>query len=316
MQPKNPIRFPVNILLLACLLASAACSGPSRGPVLPKDLARAHKSFTLAAGHYKKGCFRQALEGYQAAHELFSAADDLRGVGLSLEAMANVYQQLEDTESALLLYDEALAAFSGPGLEKERIYALTNKAAALASIDKVDQAGLVLDQAERLAHGNGGRPVLLQRVRGLLLLRANRLKAAEKVLKKALREAVGSRADQWPATAFTLARVLEASGRRQQALELYRRALDRDRRQGAYDQMAEDLAAMGNLEAAGNNPCRAVDYLKRAAKIEALLGRPQKAAGLMERMKACARSCGIDSTAVDFFVSRWANGETRVNICR
>ncbi len=316
MKQKAPIRTEAKIFLLACLLAFAACSGPSRRPAVPEHLSRAHKAFSLAARHYDKGCYRQALEGYQAAHELFSAADDLRGVGLSLEAMANVYQQLEDTQSALLLYDEALSVFSAPDFKDERIYVLANKAAALASANKLDQAAKLIGQAEALARQKAPPPVLVERIRGVLLLRSKRFKQAQTVLERALARCNGNQADQWAATAFALARALEASGHREQALALYHQALDRDRHQGAYDQMAADLAAIGNLEAGGENPCQAVDYLKRAAKIEALLGRPQRAANLMEQMKACARSCGIDSTAADFFISRWASGKIEANICR
>ncbi len=315
MKPLPASRFPAVVFILAILLVLAACGGP-RPAALPEDLARAHENFSRATMHYKKGCFRQALEGYQAAHELFSAADDQRGVGLALESMANVYHELEDTESALLLYDEALDVFSAAGFEKERIYVLANKAAALVSIGKLEQAAKVLDRAKILARRNGFMPVLAQRVGGLLLLHRKQFKEAETVLEKALRQAVGPQADQWAPTAFTLARVMEASGRQERALVLYRRALERDRRQGAYDQVAEDLAALGYLYAGSKTPCKGIDFFKRAAKIEALLGRSAKAADLAERLEDLARTCGTDSTAADFFISKWAGGQSLINICR
>ncbi len=307
--------FLIGIVTLLVLML-AGCSGFKRKSDIPDNLSAAHRDFARATDYYQRGCFQQALDAYQAAHERFSALDNRRGVGLSLEAMANVYHHLDDYQSALLLYDEALAVFSGPDFKSQQIYVMANKAAALVSSQQLDAAEKLMEQARSFARMQGTSPILLERVEAIVLLRRNKTQQAASILEKALARAESEAPDQTGALIFTLARAKQAMGQSRQALELYQRCLEQDRRQSAHDQIAEDLAAIAELYASGDNPCQAVDYFKRAAKIEALLGRNQRAVVLTTKMTSLAGSCGIDPTAADFFISRWASGKSQTDICR
>jgi len=122
------ITVVTTLCILGCCLG---CTAPE--PVAPTDkLARENAYYyQKAETYFSRGCYPKAMAYFEDAHERYTAADDGAGIAHSLNGIANVYLRIGDQESALLLYDEAIAAYGRIGSTRGQIRTLCNKAAVL-----------------------------------------------------------------------------------------------------------------------------------------------------------------------------------------
>lgn len=69
---------------------------------MPEHITAGTKEMARGITRYNKGCYKDSLEYFFRAHELFVASDQLSGVAMSLNNMGNVYRVTGDIDSALL----------------------------------------------------------------------------------------------------------------------------------------------------------------------------------------------------------------------
>ncbi len=300
-------------ILLACCFGCASGPAPERSPgYIRQSLRHLNKGAAL----YAKGCFPSAMAQFMAANEGYSAADHMTGVAASLNSIANVYYQLGDLESALLVFDEAIELFRIQKDLSGLVRATANKGAVLIADGQLDEARAVLDQADLLAKEAGILRALRLKNRALLLMRRNDSAGAKKLLEEAVLLSGKHGGDQYAAIHYTMGRLLLSDGNPARAMVHLNLSLETDRRGGAYFAIGEDLAALGNGCMQMAQYDQAVSYFKRSLKIFALLGNAGKVAQLRGSLEEGAARSGADIRVSLQWVDRWLAGGQEANLCR
>ncbi len=99
------------------------------------------------------------------------------------------------------------------------------------------------------------------------------------------------------------------------AIKYLDKAIDSDRKTGCYHGLADDLAEIGKVRLKQGMGSDAAKYLKRSAKIYALMGDKEKANTIMVLLENTAKKENIDFSVTKYFVNRWLNGEILGNSC-
>jgi len=304
--------IPILMLLGLCLSCAA---GPPQ-PDLPGPKREGIRYQNKAVGLYTKGCFARALKYFNEAHEHFSAVDDLQGVAQSLESMANTHYQLQEFDSALLIYDEAQAVYSTLGDRDGSIRIMINEAAVLIEAGRLDEAESALAPVEARSRLNGRLNALRLKTRAILLLKQDRAPQAESLLDQALKHASPADRATLAGIHYTLGDLQRRQGNIAPALKHFSDALAIDRASGAYHDVAKDLAALGACHAQSGEYRKAVDYLKRSAKIFALVQDAEEVRDVVEQLHADALKAEVDIRATLAWIKQWLEGRTEANICR
>lgn len=173
------------LVLISCVCYACAGGGPAQ-PEQPKHVRQSIRYQNKGVALYTKGCYPKALEYFQDAHERYTAADNLEGIGNSLHSIANIYFRLEQWESALLVYDDAIEAYGLSGESLGLVRLLCDKTAALIAADRLEDAAATLDKADQAASGADYFPAQRLKTRALLLIRQNAFAEARVMLDKAL----------------------------------------------------------------------------------------------------------------------------------
>ena len=173
------MRLMTALMIFGLCLSCAA--GPSR-PALPGPIRQSIRYQNKAVALYTKGCYPQALQYFNEAHERFSAADDQQGVARSLESIANTQYQMHKLDNALLIYNEAYEIYSAIGDMQGSIRSMTNKAAVLVQTDRLTDAESILAQADARSGPNGTLKALRLKTRAMLLLKQDQVQQAGRIL--------------------------------------------------------------------------------------------------------------------------------------
>lgn len=261
-----------------------------------------------------KGCYARALNYFQEAHQRYTAADNLEGVAQSLNSIADLYYRLGDMDSALLVYNDAIAVYRELADDAGLVSALGNKAATLIALDRLGQAALILGQADALDPGNSQAAMRLKN-RALLHIKQDDLQAAQDLLARALAASDESQAAIRSSIYFAMGHTALTEKRTEQARKAFTSALKIDRDAAAYDLVARDLQGLGACWAQEENPARAVAYFKRSAKIFALLKNRPKADEVTTQLKQNAAQAGIDIQATLHWIGQWLEDGKAVDLC-
>ena len=127
----HPLR---TILIVAAVFVCLTCASAPAPKRVPEDLHQGIRRLNQGAEEYQKGCYLKALQYIQESHERFALLDDMSGTAASVNTLANIYYRLGDFQSALLVYDEAIALFEQLDHRSGLARALTNKAAVLIAV--------------------------------------------------------------------------------------------------------------------------------------------------------------------------------------
>lgn len=138
-------------LILLFALFCFSCAGENSAKIMPEHITAGTKEMARGITRYNKGYYKESLEYFFRAHELFVASDQLNGVAMSLNNMGNVYRVTGDIDSALLFFDESLSIYSDIGDSLGRVQVLCNKTAALIDAGRLEKAENVLNTAEETA---------------------------------------------------------------------------------------------------------------------------------------------------------------------
>lgn len=303
-------------LIVAVAFVCLACASGPIAERAPKDIRQGIKQFNKSSAYYNKGCYPKALEHIQEAFERFSVADQLQGTADSLDTMANIYYRLGDYQSALIFYDETIELFKQLKLNVGLVKALTNKSATLTAVGRLDEASLVLDQADKIANKQGLLHGLRLKARAILLMARKDYKGAEGLLADALRNTPESDQSLLAGIYYTFGDLMLTTQRPQQAVADLNKALEIDHAAGAYFSVATDLATLGACYERMAKYAEAAAFYKRSVKIFALLEARARVEGVLPRLETSADKSGMDLQATLYWVEQWVSGHKEAGLCR
>jgi protein O-GlcNAc transferase len=309
MKPCNAFFIP--LLALFCF----SCAGANSAKIMPEHITAGTEEMARGITSYNKGCYKDALEYFLRAHELFVAADQLSGVAMSLNNMGNVYRVTGDIDSALLFFDESLEIYSNIGDPLGGVQVLSNKAAALIDVGRLEKAENVLNTAEEMAKKNRISFGPLLSNRGILLIKKAQYKRAEELMQTVLADTDPENLSEFATVNFALGNLMFETQRYGKAMDFFKTALEADRLSGLNKSIADDLDAMGTAclklgkdELAGN-------YFKRSVEIYALMGNHKNVQNIMEKLEKVSEKTGMDLSITKHFVNRWLEGKSLGTPC-
>lgn len=300
-------------LLLVGLIFQACSSGPP-APRPPAHIRQSTFYVNKGVELFNKGCYADAMDYFQDAYQRFTAADDLYGVARSLNNIADLYYRLEDWQSALLVYDDAIAVFRQLSDYNGLVRALSNKAAVLIELKRNEAADQMLDQADTMAKDDAHAALRLK-IKALLALQNEAVEAAHDLILQALSAATPADQAMISSIYYTLGHIQMQTDQLDQAQTAFTKALAIDRSNGAFYDIAKDLTALGQCYARQGHHDQAVDHLKRSAQIFALLQRPKKAKFVVAQLKKSAAHTDVPVTAALHWVSEWLANPGRISLC-
>jgi len=315
MFPKKmkPYHVPLLVLLLFTLIS---CAGSKAAQQAPDPVQPAAKELNKGIGWYQKGCYHNSLEHLLRAHELFTALDDLPGIAMSMNNIGNVYRKIGDARSALLFFESSLAIYQEIDDADGEVQALSNKAAVLIQEGRPADAEAALNAAFKITDRSGKTVVALLNNQGVLLTRRKAYAQAEETLVAARNASDPENLAEYASVNFSLGNLMAATGRYDEGLECYRKALDADRKSGFHNGIADDLAVMGTVYQRQGNHAAAAAYYQRSIKIYALLDNEERVTSILKKLEVSAGEAQVDITVTRHFVSRWASGEVMESPCK
>jgi tetratricopeptide (TPR) repeat protein len=305
---------PFLLIVTACTYLACASGTPPRK--VCEDIHQGIRYLNKGTADFNKGCYRKALEQIQESHERFAIVDDLPGSAASLNTLANIYYRLGDFESALLVYNEAIALFEQLDQRTAQTRALANKAATLIAAGRLDEASQVLGHADEISQDSNALHGLRLKTRALLRMARNDFQGAEDLLVAALRHASETNPALCADIHYTLAHVKLTLRHPQDAVSHLNSALKLDRSAGAYFSIGLDLAALGSCFEDLGDDVEAVSFYKRSLKIFALLEAHDKVQWVQSRLKTSANKAGLNLEAILHWTDQWLAGRNQAGLCR
>ena len=309
MKPFNA--FFILLFALFCF----ACAGRNSAKKMPEHITAGTKEMAWGIARYNKGCYKDSLEYFFKAHELFVASDQLSGVAMCLNNIGNVYRITGDFNSAVLFFDEAFAIYSDMGDPLSEVQILSNKVAALIDADRLEQAEKVLNIAEEIAKKNRIRFAPLLTNKGIILIKKTEYRPAEELMQTALSNTDPENPLEFSTVNFALGRLMFETQRYEKAIDFFKTALKTDRLSGFNKSIADDLAAIGSSYLKLGKDELAVNFLKRSVEIYALMGNHKKVQNIMEKLEKVSEKTGIDLSITKHFVNRWLQGKALESPC-
>jgi tetratricopeptide (TPR) repeat protein len=301
----------IAVMISVCL----ACAGtpPKESP---QNIRTGTRFLNKGIVLYNRGCYQRALEHFNESHERFTAADNLKGVASSLHSIANLYFQMEDFDSALLVYDDAIEIYrqmnDTSGMARARI----NKAAALIETGRLDDAAIALDSAEQQARSSTTLLALHANTKALLYIARKDFSAADDLLTRTIDMLGAELSSETRGLFYTLGYLKLTAEEPAEAQTYFNKALILDRAAGAYGAIAKDLASLGRCQVRLGQNREAVVSFKRSAKIFALLENPCKVHEVVGELKQSAIRSNTDIQATLHWINQWLDGKTEANLCR
>jgi len=309
MKPCNAFFIP--LFALFCF----SCAGGNSAKIMPEHITAGTKEMARGITKYNKGCYKDSLEYFSRAHELFVASDQLSGVAMSLNNMGNVYRVTGDIDSALLFFDESLEIYSNIGDPLGGVQVLSNKAAALIDVGRLEKAENVLNTAEEMAKKNRISFGPLLSNRGILLIKKAQYKSAEALMQTVLANTDPENLSEFATVNFALGNLMFETQRYGKAMDFFKTAIEADRLSGLNKSIADDLDAMGSACLKLGKDELAGSYFKRSVEIYALMGNHKNVQNIMEKLEKISEKTGMDLSITKHFVNRWLEGKDLGSLC-
>lgn len=304
-----------SILILIAVLFFFGCAGGNAVKKKPGHLISGMKEIKKGTAWYQKGCYKRSLEHFFRAHELFAASDQLDGVAMSMNNIGNIHRIMEDIDSSLLFFEEAISIYQDIKDYSGLVQALSNKAAVLIDSDRFEEAAGVLRLAEDIAQKNSIPDNHILNKRGILFIRQKEYSRAEEILNSALANTDPADHSEYATVNFALGTLMRETGRYEKAVYFFKAALDTDRLSGFHKGIADDLGAIGDINFSQGKYEPAVNYFKRSIKIYALIENRKKVSEVMDRLVKAAEKAGLDISITKHFVKNWLEGKAFGSPC-
>jgi tetratricopeptide (TPR) repeat protein len=302
--------------VISAMVVVMACAASTPLPKQPKDIRQGIRNLDKGVTLYTRGCFEKALEHFYESHERYSAADHLQGTAHSLNSIANIYLQLGDIQSALLVYGEAIEFYRAAEDVLGQARAWCNRATALIEENRLEESEQALMQAEELVAGDHALIGLRAKNRVLLLIAQKRKPEAQILLSRTLSSLEEEDAVTVAGLYYLQGQLFLEQNQFSAALAPLESALELDRSAGAYHNIARDLESLGICLAGLERREEAVICQKRSAKIYALLQNPERVKVVMDQLEINAAHTQTDIKATRHWINQWLAGKIEANLCR
>lgn len=309
---KNRIR---RCVVFSLTVMCIACAGPTvTGRGGDEAMRRSMSELDAGTRLYQKGCYQQSLSRFFRAFELFAAFDRPDGTAMCLNNIGNAYNALNDIDTAILFYDEALATYTRIHDNKGMVHTLVNKATALTRHNRLSEARAALDRAEELAGQADAFPMLLVS-RGILAMKQQHPDASERLLLQALALADPQNPPAMATIHFTLGELMMKTNRPAMSIPYFQEALRYDRQMLFRQGIAKDLAFMGDAQAAIGKRKEAVTCYKRSFMIYALMENEEETAAVRKKLEAAEGVAAGDMSMMQFLMDYWEQNGTGLSLC-
>ena len=305
-----------HFLLLPILLLVFSCGGGSVKKDSKATVHPAMKQLQKGLAWYQRGCFKPSLEAFTKAHELFAASDHLPGVAMSLNNIGNVYRYIGDSRSALLFFQKAYEIYSQLDNREGMIQALSNQSAIHIREDRLDEAAVLIQSAEKMATASGKVLTHVLNNKGVLLTRQQRYDEAETTLLEALEATTPENIHTYATVCSSLGNLMVEKTDYGKALTFYDKALLLDRQSEFHPGLADTLSAVGRVYLQQKKYKQAVGYFQRSVKIYALLGNSEQVSRTMSILEETATRSNTDMTLTRYFIEKWSRGEILAHPCQ
>jgi tetratricopeptide (TPR) repeat protein len=304
-------------VIIVLLLLLFACASGKPQQERPRHLSSGDMEMQKGLEWYQMGCYQKSLEYLFRAYDLYSAADVLDGVAMSLNNIGTIFRITGEYEKAISFLDESYAIYSGLNNQEGALRALSNKSAALIDAGALDEAEQVIGSAMQQLPSTGNKRLLtpLLQNQGVLLTKRESFDAAEEVLVKCLNQAASLDPLGMASLHFAFGNLMLKTDRPSEAIVSFEKALAIDRQLGFYDGMADDLFSMGQAYLKLGQEETAVAVWKRSAKIYALIDQAAELQKTMEHLRDTAQRVGVDVSVTESFVERWREGRLYESPC-
>jgi tetratricopeptide (TPR) repeat protein len=276
----------VGLFLLLLWLPLSGCSSvPDERPPEGRIKGQAQKYVESGNALYGQARFAEALDMYQLALDRYIRIDDLAGSARAYNAIGSVYQAIGREAEAEELFRRALHTVRPPGTAASDELSPEETAAAAAALgnlaevaygrDTPDDALAFIARGLELAAGDGypaERAVLLHN-RGTIRKRQGELNTAREDLLRALElNRKQQRYGEMATNHYMLGSIALQRGNPEEAREHLLRALELDRRMEHSIAIVYDLRALAEIAEVLGEEARAREYARRAAQIYESLG--------------------------------------------
>ncbi|HUV49496.1 MAG TPA: tetratricopeptide repeat protein [Anaerolineae bacterium] len=307
-------QFNTFVILIAVLFFFG-CAGGNAAKKKPDHIISGMKEIKKGTTWYQKGCYNRSLEHFFRAHELFAASDQLDGVAMSMNNIGNIYRIMEDIDNSLLFFEESISIYQDIKDYSGLVQALSNKAAVLIDSGRLEEADGVLRSAEDIAKKNSIPTNHILNKLGILFIRKKEYSRAEEILNSALANTDPVNHSEYATINFALGTLMRETGSYEKAVYFFKTALDTDRLSGFHKGIADDLAAIGDINFSQGKYEPAVNYFKRSIKIYALIENRNKVSEIMDRLVKAAEKAGLDISITEHFVKNWLEGKAFETPC-
>ncbi len=301
------------IIMLIFSVFFTSCSSSKSSNNSPQSIEICNNYMNKGARLYNKGCYIKALDYFFKAHECFSIHDQVFETAMSLNNIGNVYKNINDLESAIMFYNEALKIYTNINKIKNVLHVLSNKFAAFISYNHIDAAKKVLTLAEKTAKKNKITSVMLMRNRSVLLMKQKKFNEALNILNRAKKEIKNS-PSKVALINYTFGKLMQETKDYKSALLYFNISLENNKKNAAYKPIADDLYAIGTIYTKLDNNALAFSYFKRSIKIYALMQNRKMSLEILEKLTKIA-STKSDLTLTNEFIKQWLSGDTFTNFC-
>jgi tetratricopeptide (TPR) repeat protein len=294
-----------------------SCAGGKAVETVPRHLKEGGRQMQTGLDWYYKGCYRQSLECFRRAYEIYSASDILDSVAMSLNNIGTIHRTMGNYEVAVSFFQEAYTTYLDLNVSKGAMQALSNMAGAFIHMGELDTAEDIIEEALSLAAKDKSRRLfvpLLQN-KGVLLTKKGLHQEAEKTLTACLNQARDLNAQGLASLHFAFGTLMLETDRPAEAVTSFEKALAIDRDIGFYRGIADDLFSMGQAYMELGQIERAVRSWKRCVKIFALIDQATEVQDTMKHLKRAAKKADMDISVTEAFVRRWRQGGLYENPC-
>ncbi len=301
------------ILISSVFFTSCYSSKSSNGSA--KNLTTCNNYMNRGSMLYNKGCYIKAMDCFFKAHECFSINDQSFETAMSLNNIGNVYKNINDLESAVMFYDEALEIYTEINKMENAVHVLSNKAAALIGSNRMDAAIKVLLAAEKTAKENKVTPFMLLRNRAVVLIKQKKFNEALKVLNSAKKKVTNSHR-KTALLNYTFGILKQTTKDYKSALTFFKISLENNKKTASYKAIADDLYSIGSVYINLDKLIMAVSYFKRSIKVYALIQNRKMVQEVLEKLNKAAKSTKSDLTLTNEFIKQWISYDALSSFCR
>ena len=302
-------------LYLILIMICTACAGPAATGQRNETTKRSLSELDTGTRLYQRGCYHQSLSRFFLSFELFVSFDKLEGAAICLNNIGNVYNALNDIDTAILFYDEAFATYTLINDKEGMIHTLGNKATALAGSGHLSEAAITLSRAEELAGPAQDTFPMLLFSRGILEMKQQHFDKAEKILVQALDRINPQHTPDMAAIHFTLGELMMKTRRHEASIPHFQKALLYDRQALFQRGIAKDLAAIGDAKAAIGKQKEAIAYYKRSLMIFALMDIQEEKDTILKKLEAATEKNSSDMPMVQFLMDYWDKNGSSASLC-